>query len=144
MSVAHVLAQANVGYHEQIWHGLLYRTGGELDYALGVVSARCGLVFLIRDPEQEHGRNTEVVRPPCLGDGMVYRELEDPRHRGHGVPDILPRGYEDRIYEVLGREPRLAHESPQTRRAPGAPQTLLWKCHIEPHTFVLFCVLYIL
>src|SRR5215204_3526127 len=99
--MAHVLAKAHIRYYEQFGRSLLYCAGGELDDSLRIVGPGCGLVFLIRDAEKENGLDAEVVRPLRLGDRVVDRELEDPRHRGNRVPHILPRGHEDRVDEVL-------------------------------------------
>src|SRR5919107_1695868 len=118
MTVAHVLAEAHVGDDEQVGRGVLYGSCGELNDALGVVGPARGLVLVIRDAEEQYGRYAEVVSPRSLFDGVVYGELENTRHRGYGVLHVLPRRYEDRVDEVLGREPRLTHQAPQSGRAP--------------------------
>src|SRR5215208_1295113 len=129
VSVAHVLAQAHDRYHEQFGRGLLYGAGRELDDPLGIVSPGSRLVFLVWDPEEENSLDAEVVRPLRLGDGVLDRELEDSGNRGDRAPDILPRGHEYRVYKVLYREPRLAHEPAQARRAPRSSQSLLRERH---------------
>src|SRR5918998_813407 len=129
VAVARVLAQAHVRHDQHLWHGVLYRAGGELDDALGVVSAAPGLVFLGGEAEEQHTRDAEVVSPPGLLYGVVDGELEDAGHRAYRAPDVLADGHEHRVDKVLRREPRLAHEAAQRGRATGPAESLRGERH---------------
>ena len=66
VAVARVLAQAQVGDHEQLGMGGLDRARGELDHALVVPCAGALLVLVGGQPEQQHAGDAERRRrsPP--------------------------------------------------------------------------------
>ena len=59
VAVARVLAQAQVGDHQQVGMGGLDRARGELDHALVVPRARALLVLVGRQAEQQHAGDAE-------------------------------------------------------------------------------------
>ena len=61
MAVARVLAQADVGDHDQLGRSVLYGAGRELDYPLGVVRSASRLVFLVRDAEEQDRGHPEIA-----------------------------------------------------------------------------------
>src|SRR5215207_8197027 len=124
VAVARVLAEADVGDHDQLRRRILYGAGRELDYPLGVVRPARSLVLRVRDTEEQHRGHPEVVRPLRLGDGVVYGELEDAGHGRYRVLHVLPDRHEDRVDEVARGEPRLAHQAAQGARAARPPEPL--------------------
>src|SRR3954471_23642681 len=67
--------------------------------------------------------------PLGLLDGVVDGELEDVRHRGYRISDVLTHRHEYGVDEVLRRELRLAHETAQSARAACPAKSLYRKWH---------------
>jgi len=120
VAVVHVLAQADVGDHEQVRELVLDRPHGHLDDALGVVGSRGRGIFVGGDAEEEDGRDAEPDHFTHLGQQVADRELVAPRHGTDGVPDVLAGDDEQRADEVVDGERRLAHHAADRG---GAAQT---------------------
>ena len=117
--VVGVLAQAQVGDHDQLGVRLLDRAGGELDDAVIVVIGAGALGVLVRgDPEQDHGGDAERGGAARLGHRLGDREPVDPRHRPDRLASLDALGHEQRVHEVGRGELRLAHEPAQLVRGP--------------------------
>ena len=110
VAVARVLAQAQVGDHEQVGVGALDRARRELDDALVVPRARALLVLGRRQAEQQHRGDAERVRLAGLAHRGVDREVVDARHRGDRRAAAAAVDDEHRVDEVARRELGLAHE----------------------------------
>ena len=130
VAVARVLAQAHVGDDEQVGVGVLDRARGELDDALVVPGARALLVLVGGDAEQQHGGDAERVRPrrPPRRRAAIDRRstpgiARDRRCGRRGPPRRTAAGRSRR------RQPRLAHEVAQHRRAAQAAQARLREGH---------------
>ena len=115
VAVARVLAQAEVGDHEQVRVRGLDRARGELDHALVVVGAGAELVLGGREAEQQHGGDPERVGDPGLLDRAVDAQVVDPRQRRDRRALLGAGDHEHRIDEVRGRQLRLAREPAQRR-----------------------------
>ena len=110
VAVARVLAQAEVGDHQQVGVLGLDRARGELDDALVVPRARALLVLARREPEQQHGRDPERGGLAGLLHRVADREVVDPRHRRDRRPAVGAVHDEHRVDEVPRGQLRLAHE----------------------------------
>ena len=113
VTVARVLAQADVGEHEQLGVRRLDRARGELDHALVVPGARALLVLLGRQAEQQHARDPERGGGARLVDRAVDRQVVDPRQRRDRRPPLSAGDHEHRVDQVLDRQLGLAHEPAQ-------------------------------
>ena len=129
MAVRRVLAQADVGDHDQVGVGLLERPDRHLHDALRIVGAGAGLVLGGRDAEQDHGADPGRLELGRLGDQLGDREALDPGHRGHRLAHPLAGDDEQGLHEVARRELRLAHELAQGLRSPQPPHAGGGKAH---------------
>ena len=129
--VGGVLAQAHVGDHEQLRHGLLDRARGQLHDALLVPRARAVLVLLGGQPEQHHRGDPQRGRLPRLGDGRRERQAIDAGHRrdrlaaGRAPSPPAPAGWlglghEQRQHELAGAQRRSRARARAGRRWPAA------------------------
>ena len=123
VAVRHVLAEADVGDHDQRRLGLLERAHRELDDALGVVGAGGGVVLVGRDPEQQHGGDPERRDLLSLLVEVGDREPLDSGHRVDRLAPVASVGDEQRIDEVLDRQLGLTHEAAQGAGLPHPPQS---------------------
>jgi hypothetical protein len=130
VTVIHVLAQADVGDHDQVGRLVFDGAHGELHDALGVVGAARRRVLVRGDAEQEHRRYAEALDLAHLGQQVADRKLLAAGHGGDGPLDVLTVRDEQRVDEVVGREGRLAHHAPQRGRAPHAPHAIGGKVHV--------------
>ena len=124
-----VLAQAQVGDHEQLGVSLLDRAGRQLHDAVIVVRARALGVFGRGDPEQQHGGDAELGSAARLNHGRGDREPVDPGQRPDRLAPIQPLGHEQRVDEIGRGELGLAHEPAQLARGPQPAHAGLWKGH---------------
>ncbi len=121
MAVARVLAEADVGDHDEVGARGLERPGGLLDDAVLCVALGAELVLLGRDPEEQHGPDAELVELRGLGGERVDGELCDPRHRRDRLAHALAGSDEERVDEVARIQRRLADEvAERARPAPAA------------------------
>ena len=130
MAVVHVLAQADVGDHDQVGCLVFDGAHGELHDALGVVGAARRRVLVRGDAEQQHRRNAETLDLAHLGQQVADRELLATGHRGDRPLDVLSVRDEQRVDEVVGREGRLAHHATQRGRTSHAPHAIGGKVHV--------------
>ena len=144
MTVVGVLAQADVGDHQQLRMRLLDRPRRELDDALVVVGTAADGVLLGRDAEQQHRRQAEGRGFAGLAHGLADRQPVDAGHRrdrrarGAGIGSGGTGLDEQRQHEVCGLEPRLAHEVAQRRGAAQASHARQGKGHarrVSPPSF---------
>ena len=94
-------------------HGFLDRADSGLDDAIARVGARRSGVFFFRNAEQEDGVDACLGSDFGFAHDFVGRQLEDTRHRFHGLTDVAPRAGEERKHELIGAEARLGHETAQ-------------------------------
>ena len=129
MAVAGVLAEAEVGDHDQLGVRLLDRLGRELDDTL--VVPRPGPFFVLggRKPEQEHRWNFQLRRLASFGHGVRDREPVDPGHRRDRFTPVDPVRDEHRIHEIPGRQVSLTYESAQRMRSAQPAQASLRERH---------------
>src|SRR5438067_2463645 len=115
VAVARVLAQADVGDHEQVGHRVLHRADGLLHDA--VVRVRLGTagVFPGRDPEEQHAGDPHAGGILALLDQLVHGEAVLTRHRHDGLAYAAAVHDEQRIDEVVDGQGRLAHELAEQR-----------------------------
>ena len=135
VAVLGVLAQADVGHHEQVGPRALDRARGELHRALGVPGAGALLVLLGGYPEQQHGGEAEPRGVLCLGDGGGDREPLDPGHRRDRLagPEPSPAARdEQRQHQPVSGEVGLAHEAAQASRGAQPAHARLWEGHRSP------------
>ena len=133
VAVARVLAEADVGDHEQLRDGGLERPDRQLDRPVLVPGARPGFVLLGRQPEQEHGGHSEGRQLARLDHGLGHREPLDARHRRDGRPAVQPLGDEQRRHQRRRAQLGLPHEVAQ-RAGPAQPaKPSLWECHWSSH-----------
>ena len=130
VAVVHVLAQADVGDHDQLGHLVLDGADGELHDAFGVVGAAGRRVLVRGDAEQQDGRDAEPLDLAHLGQQVADRELVAAGHGGDRPLDVLAVRHEQRVDEVVGRERRLAHHATQRGRAPQPPHAVGGKVHV--------------
>ena len=74
VAVARVLAEAHVGDDEQVGHGVLHRAHRLLHDAVLGVGLGAARVLLLRDAEQQHGRDAHAGGVLALLDELVDRE----------------------------------------------------------------------
>src|SRR6202030_4339672 len=129
MTVARVFAQANIRDDEKIEFRLSDGVNPPLQGPIRIRSLRANFIFLIRQPEKNHSRNSKPRHFAALLHNLVHRLLENPRHRAHFRPHFRSRAREHRIYQPARRKPRLANESPQRLGAPQSPRPVSRKCH---------------
>ena len=132
VAVARVLAQAQVGDHEQLGMGLLDRARGELDDPLVVPGARALLVLGGREPEQQHGGDPELRRLAGLGDRVGDRQAVDARHRLDRLAPVDAVRDEHRVDEVARLESRLADQAAERAGGAQPAQTGLREGHSLP------------
>ena len=110
MAVVGVLAETDVGDHQQLGRRLLGRADRLGDDARVAHRIAAQGVFLRRDAEQEHAAQTEVG---CLADliaQQVGRELAVAGHGGDLLPELLARPDKQRQHQLRRAESCLAHE----------------------------------
>ena len=105
-----VLAEADVGDHDDLRVGLLQRPDRHLDDALVVVGLRADLVLARRDAEEQHGADTGGGDLGHLGDRLGDREALHAGHRGDRLAHTLARGDEEGLDEVLRSQLGLADQ----------------------------------
>jgi hypothetical protein len=116
-----VFAEADVREEDEPRHPFAERAQRLLDDPVVVVGARAGLVLLLRDPEEDHGRDPGAVRGLGLVAEAVDRALRDARQALERPLDALAGDGEERVHEVVERETRLPDERPERRGAAKAP-----------------------
>ena len=135
VTVARVLAQADVGEHEQLGVRRLDRARGELDHALVVPGARALLVLLGRQAEQQHARDPERGGGARLVDRAVDREMVDSRQRSDRRPPLSAGDHEHRVDQVLDRQLGLAHQAAQEAGATESAETGRGKHYRPPGVY---------
>ena len=90
MSVIGVLAQANVGHHQQVQIRFAHRFDGPLHHAVGGVGFRSQRVFFSGNAEQDHSGNAELFHFAAFLEKRVHRLLRNSRHRAIGLRTFLP------------------------------------------------------
>ncbi len=132
VAVIRVLAEADVGDHEQLRHRFLERPRRPLHHpfvgpALGALG-----VLALRQPEEQHAGDSEVPHLAALLHDGVHAHLVIARHRGDLAPDARARTHEQRVHQAVGRKPRLPHKPPQRLAAPQPSRPLLGERHHPP------------
>src|SRR6185312_6794044 len=89
MSVARVLAVADVSDDEQPWNFALNRPNRPLHNTLVVVRAGGFFVLRFRQPEQNNSADPQPLYLAALLYRLVDRELRLPRHRPDWPPHAL-------------------------------------------------------
>ncbi len=121
VAVIRVLAEADVGQHDELRARCLQGSDRLLDHAVLGMALGAELVLLGGDAEEKHGLDAESVELARLGGKGVDGELRNPGHRRDRLAHALARADEERVYEVAGVERRLANEiAERTSAAPAA------------------------
>ena len=113
VAVVRVFAEAHVRDNQEVGRGLLDDSNGLLDYALGVIGFGPLRVFVHRDAEEQHSRNTQLGYLRNLVQKPVQRQLVDVRHRLHRPGYIAAVGYEEGINQVPYGQGSLLHHKSQ-------------------------------
>ncbi len=129
MPVIGVLAEADVGDDAQLGRGALRRGDRALHDAIRRVGARAARVLLFGNAEQDDGRNPEIRDGLRLFGDLIGREPEDAGHRPDRLAHAAAAHGEEREHQVVAREARLAHQSPQRLGAPQPPHPHAGKTH---------------
>ena len=113
MPVRRVLAQADVGHHDEV--AALGADGPHrlLDDAVLGVSLAALRVLGRRQPEEDHSADPETLHLARLARGLVGGEMEAAGEGGDLLADAFAGHDEQRIDQTLRREARLAHHGPQ-------------------------------
>jgi hypothetical protein len=122
VAVVGVLAEADVGHHDEVWVGVLDRARGELHDPFVVVGAGALGVLGVGDAEQQDGGQAQRGGLAGLLDGARDRQAVDARQRrDRGAAGA--RGLHEQRQDHVGRaQPRLADEVAQDRRRSQSPQ----------------------
>ena len=123
MAVIGVLAEAQVGDHQQPGRRLPGDPDGLLDDPVVAERGRPPRILVLGDAEQEDRRDAQLGR---LGHRLaqpVERELILPRHRRDLPPQALPVVDEQRVDQVIHGQPGLAQHLAESRMAaePSGP-----------------------
>jgi len=129
VAVARVLAEAQVGDHEDVGHLVLDLLDGPLDDPVLPKGARGVLVLLVGDAEEHHRRDAQVLRLLHLLEQAIDGHLEVAGHGLDGLLHALARDDEERVDEIVDGELRLADEPAQVLVSPHAPGTVCGKKH---------------
>src|SRR5205085_9868106 len=113
--VRRVLAETDVREEDETGRARTDRPQRPLDDAVVVPRARALLVFLLGDPEEDHGADAERGELSPFGRGRLDRM---PRQAGQVVVRERLGPDEERHDEVVEAEPGLADETAQRVRAP--------------------------
>src|SRR3989449_4019353 len=118
MPVVGVLTQAHVPDHEQLGARRLRRPRRPLHDPLLVVRFRAGRVFRLRNPEQDHPAEAQLLRALGVLREHVHRRVVDTRQGGDLAAHALAVDHEQRPHELRRDEVRLLHQPAQRGRAP--------------------------
>src|SRR3989449_10911004 len=118
MPVVGVLTQAHVPDHEQLGDRPLQRPRRPLHDPLLVVRFRAGRVFRLRNPEQDHPAEAQLLRALGVPHELVHRRVVDTRQGGDLAAHPLAADHEQRPHELRRDEGRLVHQPAQRGRAP--------------------------
>ena len=129
VAVRGVLAEADVGDHDQFGVGLLQRPHRHLHDALVVVGAGAGLVLGGGDAEEQDRADPGGGDLGRLRDQLRDREALDARHRLDLLADPLAGDDEGGLDQVLRGELGLADEAAQGLGAAQAAHACGGKCH---------------
>ena len=125
----HVLAEANIGYHQHVSHFALDGARRPLHDAILGPGAGGHFILLLRQSEQNDGRHSQSTRLAHFLHGFVYRKVEDAGHGAHFFADSRSGANEQWIHERFGREPGLADQGAQGFSAPQTAQAVGGECH---------------
>ena len=90
VAVVHVLAQTDVGDHDELGHLVLDRPDGELHDALGIVGAAGRRVLVGGDAEQQDGRDTDRLISRTSGSRLPMESCSQPGMEGIGRLTFSP------------------------------------------------------
>src|SRR5680860_993651 len=129
VTVIHVFTETHISYHGQFRHLILERADSHLHDTLFVVGTGSGGVLFAGDSKQNHALHSQRRNFPGLFDQVGNGQLENPRHRRHGVPHILAKDHKKRIYQAIRVEPSLSNHSAQRLTLAHAPRSELREVH---------------
>jgi hypothetical protein len=117
MPVVGIFAQTDIRHHHHFGNVPFNRPDRLLnDPVIGKV-LQPKRIFLRRDAEQNHGRDSQAESGFRFAHGFIDRQLGNSRHRA----DLRPPGavpHEQRIDEITGIQFRFAHHRAQAGRSP--------------------------
>jgi hypothetical protein len=108
--MAGVFAQAHVGHDEEVGRCVLHDSYGPLHDPVARVGAVPEIVFRIRYPKQDDGRNVQRRHFFDRRRELVKRKLGHPRHRRDRLPNPVSFDDEQGLHEVGRSQARLPHQ----------------------------------
>ena len=129
VAVRGVLAETDVGHHDQVGMGLLQRPHRHLHDPLVVVGAGAELVLGGGDPEEHQRPDPGGGDLARLLDQVVDREALDPRHRGNLLANPLAGDDEGGLDQVRRGELGLADQAAQGLGAAHSAHARTWERH---------------
>jgi hypothetical protein len=130
VTVARVLAEADIGHHEKIGDGLLHRAYGLLDDAVLGVGLAAARVLLRGQAEEQHRGDAHGCGVLALLEQLVDGQAKLSRHGRDGLAHAAAVDGEERVDEVVGPENGLADHPADKRRLAEPPGPVQWKRHI--------------
>jgi hypothetical protein len=118
MAVGGVLAETDVGDHEELAALAAYRANGLLHDAVVGVPLRAEGILPLGQAEEDHARDSQGLHLAGLAGRLVGREMEAARQGRDLTANADPGSYEKRIYELLRRQTVFANQRPEARRPP--------------------------
>ena len=136
MSVARVLAKADIPHDHQLRHRLLDGGHRTLHRAFHIPCAGADFIFILRQTEHlycRYAQSMELFRDLY---GMIHRQVKTARHTRDFLLHMLSRHYENRVDKILHRKRMLPHHIPHPRRNPHPARTKLLYIHVTHLLFV--------
>ena len=130
MAVARVLAEADVGHHEEIGDGLLHRAYRLLDDAVLRVGLGAARVLLRGQAEEQHGRDAHGRGVLALLEQLVDGQAELSRHGSDGLAHAAAVNGKERVDEVIRAEHGLADHPANERRLAEPAGPVQWIRHV--------------
>src|SRR5947207_2483272 len=124
-----VLAEANVGDHQQIQVGFANSLDRTLHHALRTQRACGARVFCFWKPKEDHRRNPKRLDFPALFDNLIRRLLVNPRHRADFLAHILPGTHKHRVDQASRTQARFADHAAKRFGAAQTPGPMRGKAH---------------
>ena len=124
MPMVRVLAQTDVGHHDDIWRRLLDHSNRLLDDTVFFEGPASNRVLLRRQAEKNHRRDPECPELLRLGGGLSGRQAKDAGHGGNHPIRAGILADEKRLHKTVRIDRRLSDERAQGCGAPQPSQPI--------------------